>query len=453
LDDKENTHHLRLLEKARKLHRSHQHDAALAAYHQYLDLQPKHVAAWADLGDLYLLMGRLDEGCEACDRALALDPRNMQARVALAEGLVKKMDLERATVVLAEAFRQDPNNSAIRTALESVLFFPGNPHDLHAEYMRHFGVDPAEKKGWALACRNLQLGHMQLGWQQFESRWDNPSLEMRPKELMLAQPQWNGESFVGKTLLLRWEQGLGDVIMFVRYAPLVKARGGRVLLEVFESLVDLMATCSGVDEVIKHGDPIPPFDLQLPLLSLPRIFQTNLDSIPADIPYLSVPDRVPRRDGIDRILAATEGHIRVGLVWAGNPKHKNDAERSIPPAMLRPLEALPVAWHSFQVGTGVEMPFPRIIPMGPVIRSSFADTAYALSAMDLVITVDTSIAHLAGALGLPTLVLVTTPPDWRWMMDRDDSPWYPTLRIYRQLEVGNWGSVIERVVADLSSDG
>ena len=446
-----NTHHMNLLQKARKLHRSHQHDEAVVAHHRYLGLRPDHTAAWVDLGDLLVLMGRLDEACAACDRALVLDPRNMQARLALAEGLVKKMNLDRATVVLGEAFNQDPNNPAVRTALEAVLFAPGNPLDLYAEFKRYFGVDPSVEKIWQLALHNLLLGYMHLGWEQYESRWEEPKTDRRSKELMLAQPQWNGEPFVGKTLLLRWEQGLGDVIMFGRYAPLVKARGGKVLLEVTEPLVDLMATCPGIDEVIKDGNPIPAFDYQLPLLSLPRIFQTNLDSIPADIPYLSIPDKVPHREGIDRILAATEGYTRIGLVWAGNPKHVNDAERSISPDLLKPLQALPVAWHSFQVGQGTELPFPGIVPMGPVIRRSFADTAYALSAMDLVLTVDTSIAHLAGALGLPTFVLVAALPDWRWLIDRDDSPWYPTLRIYRQPAPGDWTSVIEKVVNDLSS--
>ncbi len=443
----------KVLEQAQKLHLSHQHDAATAAYRRYLILQPKHAAAWADLGDLLLLMGRLDEACEACDRALALDPRNMKARLALAETLVRKVDLNRAAAILGEALRQDPDNPAIRTALEAVLFSPGKVYDPIAAYKCYFGVDPPVEKRWDIACQNLLSGHMHLGWEQYESRWDVPNTERRPKELMLAQAQWKGESFAGKTLLLRWEQGQGDVIMFVRYAPLVKARGGRVLLEVIEPLADLVATCRGIDEVIKHGDPLPPFDLQLPLLSLPRIFQTDLDSIPADIPYLSIPARVPHREGIDKILAATEGHTRVGLVWAGNPKHSRDAERSIPPALLKPLEALPVAWHSFQVEQGREMPFRRIIPMGPVLRGSFADTAYAVSAMDLVITVDTSTAHLAGALGIPTFLLIAAFPDWRWLMDRDDSPWYPSFRIYRQSEVGNWTSIIEQVVAELSSCG
>jgi hypothetical protein len=442
-----------ILEKAQKQHRSRLHDAALVNYRKYLSLRPKHAAVWADFGDLLLLMGRLEEACEACGQALTLDPQNMKARLALVEGLVKTMHLDRAVEVLAEAVRQDPDNQSIRTAMEALLFTPGNWSDPIAEFKRHLGVDHSKEKIWELACYNLLLGRMPQGWEQYESRWDVPKTERRSKELMLAEPQWGGESFVGKTLLLRWEQGLGDVIMFARYAPLVKARGGRVLMEVIEPLVDLIATCRGIDEVIKDGDPLPPFDLQLPLLSLPRIFQTGLDTIPADIPYLSIPERVPRKESIDRILAATKGHTRIGLVWAGNPKHIRDKERSIPPALLKPFEALPVAWHSFQVGQKGRLPFSGIIPMGPVIKGGFADTAYALSAMDLVITVDTSTAHVAGALGIPTFLLIAAFPDWRWLMGRDDSPWYPTLRIYRQAEVGNWTPVIQQVVADLSSCG
>ncbi len=443
-----NSNPSKMLEKARMLHRSKRYDAALATYRRYLGLQSKHASAWADSGDLLLIMGRLDEACKACDRALELDPHNLQAQLALAEGLVKKMNLDRAMVVLSEALNQHPNNLAV---LEALCLIPGNKLDLREEMKRYLAADPPAEKVWNLACRNLLLGHMRQGWEQYESRWQVPSVEMRPKEFMLAEPQWNGEPFKGKTLLLRWEQGLGDVIMFVRYAPMVKARGGRVLLEVFGPLAELMATCSGVDEVINHGDPIPPFDLQLPLLSLPRVFQTDLDSIPAEIPYLSIPAQVPHQEGIDRILAATQGHMRMGLAWAGSPKHIRNAERSIPPTLLKPLEALPVAWHNFQVERVSAPPFPGIVPMGPVVSSSFSDTAYALSAMDLVITVDTCIAHLAGALGIPTFLLITAVPDWRWLMGREDSPWYPTMRIYRQPEVGDWNSVIEKVVADLSS--
>jgi Tetratricopeptide repeat len=444
------TNHEKVLNRARMLHRSQRYDEALVAYHRYLGLQSNHAAAWADCGDLLLIMGRLDQACEACDRAIALDSKNLQARLALAEAMVKKMDLDRAMVVLAEALKQNPNNYSV---LEALCLIPGNRLDLHREMKRYLEAGPSAEKIWNLACRNLLLGHMHLGWAQYESRWDVPNAQGRPKELMLAQPQWNGEPFAGKTLLIRWEQGLGDVIMFVRYAPLVKARGGRVLLEVFGPLADLVATCYGIDEVIKHGDSIPSFDLQVPLLSLPRIFQTDLGTIPADIPYLSIPNLVPHREGINRILAATSGHTRIGLVWAGNPKHTRDAERSISPVLLKPLEPLPVAWHSFQIEREREQPFSRIIPMGSIISSSFSDSAYAISAMNLIITVDTSIAHLAGALGIPTFLLIPAFPDWRWLMGRDDSPWYPTMRIYRQPEPGDWTSVIARVVSDLSSCG
>jgi hypothetical protein len=383
-----------------------------------------------------------------------MDSQGLNAQLVLAENLMKDANLEQAALTLSEAVRQDPRSEKAHQLFRLVLFRQGNWPGLYSEFNRYTDAHPSNQVAWEKACLNLQFGFMPLGWEQYESRWHTPGIEHRSKDHVLPQPQWEGELFAGKTLLLRWEQGFGDVIMFVRYAPMVKARGGRVLLEVLEPLVDLMATCPGIDEVIKDGDPIPPFDLQLPLLSLPRIFQTDLNSIPADIPYLSVPERVPHREGIDRILDATKGYTRVGLAWVGRPRSEHFPVRSISPALLKPLEALPgTAWHSFQLEQGGEQPFPRIIPMGPVVRGSFSDTAHALNGMDLVITVDTALAHLAGALGIPTFLLAHTFADWRWLMGRDDSPWYPTMRIYRQPEPGDWASVIERVVADLCSCG
>jgi hypothetical protein len=291
---------------------------------------------------------------------------------------------------------------------------------------------------------------MPLGWEQYESRWQVP--EYSAQQLHFAQPRWDGGSFVGKTLLLYWEQGFGDTLMFVRYAPWVKALGGKVVLVAQARLADLVATCPGIDEVIPHGDSIPPFDVHLPLLSLPRIFQTALKSIPATIPYLHVPRRIPHFEEITKTLAVSEGKIRMGLVWAGNTTHKNDGKRSIPPMALIPLAALPeIAWFSFQVGRQDEPPFPGIVSMEPLL-SDFSDTAYALGSMDLVITVDTAVAHLAGAMGIPTFLLLSSLPDWRWMMGRKDSPWYPTMRLYRQPIPGDWDAVVRDVVADLTSD-
>ncbi len=444
----------KVLEQARRLCNSHQLEEARGIFQSYLDLEPKDAAAWADFGNLLLGLGRVEEACAACDQALLLDPQHLDASLTLAEGWVKKQDLHQALVLLYEVIRRDPGNFKGHQLLRLVLFRQGDWSGLHSEFERYIEVHHSDQAAWEKACLNLQFGLMPVGWDQYESRWQTPGIEHRSKAHALPQPRWAGEPFPGKTLLLRWEQGFGDVIMFVRYAPMVKARGVRVLLEVLEPLVDLMATCPGIDEVIRDGDPIPPFDLQLPLLSLPWIFQTDLNSIPADIPYLSVPEKVPHREGIDRILDATKGYTRVGLAWVGRPRSGKFPVRSVPPALLKPLAAIPgVAWHSFQVEPGGEQPFPGIIPIGPVVRNSFSDTAHALLGMDLVITVDTALAHLSGALGIPTLLLAHTFADWRWLMGRDDSPWYPTMRIYRQPEPGDWTRVIERVVADLSSDG
>jgi hypothetical protein len=373
--------------------------------------------------------------------------------LALAESLIRSQCLDPAATVLSEVLEQDPGNPRGHELLRLVRLRQGDWLGLEAEFERHLMAHPSGSTEWEKCCLNLRFGRMPLGWDQYESRWTTPGADLRPKEHELPQPQWEGESFVGKTLLLRWEQGFGDALMFVRYAPQVKARGGRVLLEALGPLVDLLATCPGIDEVISDGDPIPPFDLQLPLLSLPRIFRTDLDSIPGAVPYLTVPPKVPHREGIDRVLAATEGLVRIGLVWAGRPRPSPYPERSIPPALLRPLQVLPgVVWHSFQMEPEGEQPFPRIVPMGPFLRGGFAATAHALTGMDLVITVDTALAHLAGALGIPTLLLLHAFPDWRWLMGRDDSPWYPTMRLYRQPEPENWAPVIEQVVSDLTPE-
>ena len=231
---------------------------------------------------------------------------------------------------------------------------------------------------------------------------------------------------------------------------MVKALGGRVLVEVQPALADLAATCRGIDAVIAHGEPIPPFDLQLPLLSLPFVFQTSLETIPAEIPYLDIPEQVPNRDLIAQVLAATDRCTRIGLTWSGNPAYPNDVVRSIPVDALKPLASLDNAFFfGFQVGE-VEAPgIPRFASLKGCL-SNFSDTAYAVSGMDLVITVDTAMAHLAGALGVPTLLLLPFSPDWRWMVGRDDSPWYPSMRLYRQTVPGDWGEVIERVAADLA---
>ncbi len=306
---------------------------------------------------------------------------------------------------------------------------------------------PADVAEYERGYLSLLFGEMPKGWDQYESRLRIPG-KVKPKRAF-AQPRWQGELFPGRTLLLHFEQGFGDTFMFARYAPMVKALGGRVILLAQKPLADVIATCVGFDEVIAEGAPLPDFDLQLPLPSLPHVFRTELGTIPAAIPYLDVPERVPNRDRIARALVASQGKLRIGCAWAGSPNHARDKERSIPRKALEPLGAIPgAAWHSFQFGVLADAPLPGIVPLAPALQS-FSDTAYALSGMDLVITVDTALAHLAGAMGIPTLLLVHFQPDFRWMLYREDSPWYPTLRIYRQSIPGDWNSVIQEVLGDL----
>jgi len=455
---------------------------ALEAYQRFLAAQPGHAGAWADLGGLLMNQERLPEALEACERALGLDaslpfawvnlagtrmrlgqlqeaeglflrllarnPRELEARLGLAECLLRKGDLEEAVIQLGKVLHQEPQNLP---AFRKMLFAQVHRGDWNAQYsaiaQRLDAVPNCQETRMDLGILDLLRGVLPKGWDEFESRF---SLREQVVSLMgtFSQPLWEGQPFPGRTLLLHWEQGFGDTLMFIRYAALAKARGGRVLVLAQAALAELVATCPGVDEVIPHGQPLPPFDLQLPLMSLPRVFRTDLSSIPAEVPYLELPKRVPNRACIAQVLAASEGRVRIGYAWAGRAEHLNDHQRSMPPERLAPLAALPgVAWHSFQVPM-VENPALPGVPLGPLL-SNFSDTAYALSGMDLVITVDTALAHAAGALGIPTFLMLAHEPDWRWLLERDDSPWYPSLRLYRQSAPGDWGSVIGSILKDL----
>jgi hypothetical protein len=298
---------------------------------------------------------------------------------------------------------------------------------------------------------DLLFGRMPQGWERYEARLKVTG-ELKLKERNFAQPTWQGEPFAGKTLLLWSEQGLGDTLMFIRYLPLVKALGGRVILETWPALLDVAATCQGADLVIPMQASCPAFDLQASLVSLPRIFQTDLASIPAEVPYLTVPDKVPNRAAILECLARAQEDTRIGLVWAGSPGHVRDFERSVPATAFAPLSVLPgVTWFSLQLDRVEVPPLPNLVSLAPLLKS-FSDTAYALSGMDLLITADTAVAHLAGAMGIPTLLLLSFQPDFRWLLDRDDSPWYPSMGLYRQPTCGDWESVLRQVVSDLTRE-
>ena len=474
-----------LLEEARTLRRGGDVQRAFMAYCDLLLVHPEAIEAWADFGDLQLslnlqgdahiafanalaidpdfppalagqgrvLLGRglFEEAAAMLVRALAVDSRLLEARLDLARCHWKRGQWDEALVALVTAFQQEPGNPVVSRFLIDIYIKRCMWPELHQEMLRRANADySGAELEWELCCVNLLFGVMPQGWDQHESRWSHPGLTNPRRDF--PQPLWKGEPLGGRTVLLHCEQGFGDTLMFVRYAPLVKQLGGTVLLLVQPELADLVATCPGVDGVFAEEGSLPPFDVHLPMMSLPHAFQTELASIPAVIPYLDVPARVPNRSGLHERLARSQGRTRIAISWAGNPTHARDAQRSMLPEALLPLQALPdVAWYAFQHGVSKMPLLPGIESLAPLL-SNFSDSAYALSGMDLVITVDTALAHLSGALGIPTLLLVSYLPDWRWLMGREDSPWYPSLRIYRQTSAGDWDAVIRQVLTDLTKD-
>ena len=456
-------------------------------------LSVRHATQWADLGHALLEARDFRGAADACNQALQIDPTNLVAKVKLgairmAEGaledaeahfrhliakhpdrtdvrlllincLARKGDYGHCDREIAEVQHLAPRSFEVHTSVTATCFAHGRWDGFRAEVARyralnvqtHPGLDPQNFLDLEEGFMDLLFGDMPKGWQRYEARLKLPKA-LRPKRTF-DQPPWDGASFQGKTLLVWAEQGLGDTLMFLRYLPQVKALGGRVIVETQPSLVTVAATCSGSDEVVPKGETLPLFDLQVSLMSLPRVFRTDLRSIPDSVPYLNIPREVPNREAILRRLEAARESTRIGVVWAGSPGHVRDIERSLPMDALAPLADLPgVVWYNFQLDRREAPPLPNLIALGPLL-SSFADTAYALSGMDLLITVDTSIAHLAGALGIPTLLLLSFTPDFRWLLGREDSPWYPSVRLYRQATYGDWASVIQKVGADLCQEG
>jgi hypothetical protein len=312
---------------------------------------------------------------------------------------------------------------------------------------------------WDKAATHLLLGDFEAGWRLFEWRWQVPGPNGLDRVVRFAEPLWTGrEPLEGKTIVLYAEQGLGDTIQFVRYAELVAARGARVLLAVPKPLMRLVSALDGVDQVVDGESAAPAIDYQCPMLSLPLAFGTTLATVPARVPYLNA-DREESAAWRQR-LPRVPGGLRIGLVWAGGHRPENphmtamDARRSLPLARLAPLAQPGVEFVSLQKGERAEAELRALAAEGGFARrildvgaelGDFATTAALIDNLDLVISVDTAVAHLAGAMGKPVWLLNRADTDWRWMLGREDSPWYPTMRIFRQTVSGDWGSVIAAV--------
>jgi tetratricopeptide (TPR) repeat protein len=395
-------------------------------------------------------LGRLEESVACYEEALAKNPDLAEGHYNLGNVFLKMNRLDEAERSFWAAIQKKPDFAEAYNNLGSTY---KEKNDLLAA-IRMFRR-AAEVKGdlpearWNLGLAHLLAGDFPAGWEGYERRWDKADYKKYRRDF--KQPQWKGEDLQGKTILLHAEQGFGDAIQFVRYLPLVAALNGRVVLECPGPLKALFASVAGAEAVIGRGEPLPAFDLHCPLMSIPAVLRTELLTIPNRVPYL-FPDSILVGKWRERMKAFGEG-LRVGLVWAGNPEHLNDHNRSIPFDLLSPLlETRGVLFFSLQIGRRPvieERTFP-FVDLTDEIRD-FSDTAALMENLDLVIAVDTAVAHLAGALAKRVWTLLPFSPDWRWLLDREDSPWYPTMRLYRQPTAGNWQVVLAKVKADLEA--
>jgi tetratricopeptide (TPR) repeat protein len=455
---------------------------ALASFEKALAIDPDHFEALANRGNVLLDLDRAEEALVCFIRVLAREPNHVPARVNRGNALLALGQPEAAVREYDDALRVSPGDPKALMNRATALFRVGRYADAIAGYDRLLALVPAHAealsaRGQALqaagrhhdalesyakaiarakdfahahfneALALLTIGEYGRGFAQYEWRWKRAGIVRRSP----GKPLWLGEYPLGrKTILLEAEQGLGDSIMFIRYAPLLAKAGARVIIEAQAELKELLAVLDGVT-VVARGETLPPFDVHCPLGSLPLACKTTLASVPAPIPYLQASAaRLERWRGR---LAALPGK-RIALAFAGNADHINDRNRSIALERLRPLLATPGAsfisvQRDVREGDRALLGDRTLITDLGAELADFSDTAAVLALADLVITVDTAVAHLSGALGRPTFILLPFWPDWRWTLDRATSPWYPDARLFRQGADGDWDPVIERVKAEL----
>lgn len=420
-------------------------EEARLCHEEALRLRPDSAEALNNLGAALRCLGRHAEAIACHERALAIRPDWAEARSNLGVVYRAQGKLDEAESHFRRALEASPNSVSGLTNLGYSHFSQCRLREARECYERARAVDPKYPEAqWNHALLELLEGNYAAGWREYETRYQKR--EIAPRDFM--KPRWRGEPLHGERILLHAEQGLGDTIQFLRYVPLVAAAGGSVVLDVPLAALRLASTVPGVTELIATGDALPSFDWHCPLMSLPLAFSTTGDTIPQEVPYLRVPEEARK---VGEAVERKKDCLHVGLVWSGNPKHSEDQFRSLRVEQLAPLlDRSGVCFFSLQVGPAAAQVSKEVVDLQVAIHD-LADTAALIAALDLVITVDTAVAHLAGALGKPVWMLVPFAPDWRWLMDRRDSAWYPTMRLFRQPRLRDWESVIEQVCSELDA--
>jgi len=430
-------------------------------FRQVLQIQPDSPEGYINLGAVYQDRGQLVEAADYFRQALLLKPNHAIALDNLGITLKDRGQLAEAIECFREVLRLDPKDANAHNNLGVALREMGQYDEAALCHETALGLGSGHHEAhwlhasarWNLSLLKLLKGDFLGAWPDFEYHWQLPGITPPHAN----RRRWDGTPLQDKTILIYTEQGLGDTLQSIRYAPRVKERVGTVLFACPTILRSLLEGMAGIDRWLAWDEPLPPFDVQAPLLSLPGIFQTTLATIPADVPYLlAKPEQVIRwRGELAEVVGEEKKGLSVGIVWQGNPQNSGDRYRSVPLAHFAPLAHVEgIRLVSLQVGPETDqqkhVSFPVTDWGSRFDKSSLDDLAAALMVLDLVVTVDTAVAHLAGALGVPVWVAVPFAPDWRWLLDRSDSPWYPTMRLFRQRKQGEWQEVFERIAADLA---
>jgi len=445
-------------------------EEAVTFYHQALRIRPESPEAHNNLGNALLEQGKSDQAVACYRHALRLRPNFAETCNSLGIALQLQDKLDEAIGCFMDALRLKPSFAAAWTNLANLRRDQGRFDEALAGFEQALRHDPGRAEiHHNRALLWLLLGNWSQGWPEFEWRWQTKDFP----RYAFRQPRWDGSPLAGRTILLVAEQGLGDTLQFIRYVPLIQQRGGRVILLCQAPLQRLLVDCWGRAQVVAQGAPLPEFDVYAPLVSLPGILGTSPTNVPTDVPYLhadaklvehwkSRKSEVGSRKSEEMHLTSDfrlpTSDFLVGIAWQGKPTYRHDRQRSIPLKHFARLAEVPgVQLISLQKGPGAEQ-LSALAGQIPVLdvgthldeaSGAFMDTAAIMKNLDLVISSDTAIGHLAGALSVPVWVALPVAPDWRWLLQREDSPWYPTMRLFRQARYGDWDEVFQRMAKAL----
>jgi len=424
-------------------------DEALTHLHRAIELDANYVDAHSNLGNALRHAGQYDEAVASFEHALTLNPNFIQALGNLGNTYLDMGRLEDSEDAYRRALKVIPEQPDLFYSLGRVLYEQARWDDAEAAFRKTLSINNGYPLAhWNLSHVMLLQGRFREAWLEYEWRWHCPGFTTKvPK---FDRPQWDGKDIQGKTILVFAEQGFGDTIQFVRYLPLIAAAGGTVIFLCQPELQRLMAGVDGIAHLVSDWTDLPPFDLQCPLMTLPMVMESRTEAdLPSTVPYITAP-----AGGTDPV--GDDDAFKIGLVWAGRESHLAEAQRSLDVSALEPLlDVSGCHFYALQAGErGAELAAAglagKVSDLGAGL-SDFADTASIIQSLDLVIGVDTAVVHLAGALNKPVWTMLPRIPDWRWMLDREDSPWYASMRLFRQSERGDWVGVVHDVAAALKA--